>query len=199
MEVNLLIHHDKAASRRLRVFSLYLDFPASIRARWANSTVSRLAGDNWVTSTEMWKLDSLAAGPAIRHLFTSEAAKADVLFVAVSSLNHRHHELIAWLETLGSHFTDRPHAGLLIGLFGDDADNNSELTWTVKQCRNCARPMNRAFDWHWMESGAMADDSWLKTSLQPFLAWKHTMTQKGPFSGLATAPTPALPLAALAV
>ena len=100
MEVNLLTHPATAAIGRLRVFSLYLDFPASVRARWANSTISQLAGENWITSTEMWKLDSLTASPAIRTMITGEAAKADVLLVTVSSVSYRHHELIRWLEAL---------------------------------------------------------------------------------------------------
>lgn len=192
MNLNTLTHHGTTAHGRLRVFALYLDFPASIRSRWANSTVSQLAGQNWITSAEMWKLDALATSAPIRNMITGEAAKADVLFVAVSSLSYRHHELIRWLETLATCVTDRQNPGLLIGLFGDDDEHNSELNWIVKQCLHCAGQMNRDFIWRWMETGAMSDYSWLKGNLETFLARKRTVTEKALLSGLPALSPPRL-------
>ena len=162
-----------AAHGRLRLFSMYLDFPASIRARWAHSTMSQIAGEQWIISTELWKIDSLDTNAAISRMVTEEAARADIITIVASSLNYRHHPAIQWLEKLGAGASPLAHKGLLIGLFGDDYNHKSELSWTVNQLLNCAAPMNRDFIWHWMGSGAMSDYSWLTDNLQPFLNRKR--------------------------
>ena len=192
MNINALPHHGTAANGRLRVFSLYVDFPASVCARWANSTISQLGGPNWITSAEMWKLDSFATSTSIRNMITGEAARADVLLVTVSSLGYRHHELIRWLEALATWPTNGQSTGLLIGMFGDNDNHNSELNWTVEQCLNCAGRMNRDFIWRWMETSAMSDYSLLKENLEPFLACKLTMTEETPLSGLPALSPPRL-------
>lgn len=199
MNNHTLTDYRTTACGRLQVFSLYLDFPASIRARWANSTISQLASQNWITSTELWRLDALASSPCILNMSTGEAAKADVLLVVVSSMNYRQHELIAWLKTLALRATDRHHTGLLIGLFGDDEKQSSELNWTVKECLDCAGPMNRDFIWHKLEAGAMVDYSWLKNHLELFLGRKHLAEEQALLSEvpLELAPSSGLPLLAV--
>ena len=184
IEVQKLTHGVTGAHGRLRVFSMYVDFHASIRARWANSIIGKIAGQNWITSAEMWKLDSVDASPAIGNMITGEAAKADILLVAISSLNYRQHELIDWLETLVTRPTERQNTGLLIGMFGDDDDHASELKWTVNKCQHCARPMNRDFVWRFTQTGTMADNSWLEGQLQPFLGRKRTSVDTVLLSGL---------------
>ena len=163
---------------RLRLFAMYLDYPASIRARWANSTMSQIAGDNWIISTEMWRIDSLETNPAIAKMVTEEATKADVIVVVASSLDYRHHQLTRWLESLGKLNTLRQTTGLLIGLFGDEQNQKSELGWTVYQLLNCASTMNCDFIWHWMDADAMKDYGWLTENLQPFLTRKRHETEK---------------------
>jgi len=178
LDVNSHAHRGAAVRGRLRVFSLYLDFPGSLRARWANCTLSQLAGENWITSTEMWRLDSIASSPAILKLSTGEAARADVLLVVVNSLNYREHELIEWLAALARHATDRRNPGLLLALFGDDEKQNSELQWTVQQCQDWAGPMNRDFLWNKMDAGPTLDQSWLKQHLELFLDRKHRTSEQ---------------------
>lgn len=170
-------HLGTAAKGRLRIFSLYADFPASVRSRWANSTLGQLAGPDWVTSAEMWKLDSLATSAAIRGMVTREALKADLLLVAVTSLNYCQHELMEWLATLAAGRVERHNAGLLIGLFGGEENHNSELDWTVKQCQKCARSMKRDFIWRWMDAGVMSDHAWLKDNLERFLVRKQMLPE----------------------
>jgi hypothetical protein len=187
MNMNTLAHRDAASHGRLRLFSLCVDFPASVRARGANSTISQFAGGNWVVSSELWKLDSLESSPAIRKMATEEAAKADIIAVAASSLNYREHELVAWLESLTAAGIDRQNTGLLIGLFGDDDDRTGELDWTVKEFLNCSRRMDRNFLWHWMETGAMKNHAWLTDKLEPFLDRKRLETGKALLSELSVA------------
>jgi hypothetical protein len=155
------------------LFSLYVDFAAAVRARWVTGQISRLAGEQWKASTEMWNLDSLSASEPIRKMITQEAADADVLVVAMSSLDRREPELIQWLDSLIAGTTDRPVSGLFIGLLGDGKGQAVELDWTVKQFLRCARWMERDFIWRWMEQGAINDCDWLADSVEMLLTRKR--------------------------
>lgn len=157
---------------KLRVFSLHLDFAAGIRARWATSLIHKLAGEHWVCSSELWRLDSLLTARAIRKLITAEASQADVVLVAASSLNHRETELIQWLETLPPCPPGTTAPGLLIGLFGDETNQARELDWTVKNCMTCAQHANRDFIWQWMEAPAVGEPEWLVSHSENFLRRK---------------------------
>ena len=46
----------------------------------------------------MWNLDSLTASEPIRKMIIQDAADADVLIVAISSLDRRETELVRWLD-----------------------------------------------------------------------------------------------------
>ena len=159
-------------SGKLRLFSLHLDFAAGLRARWATSLMLKLAGEHWVCSSELWRLDSLLTAQAIRSMITAEATRADVLLVAVSSLNRRELELIQWLETLLPCPASSSPPGLLIGLFGDESSQARELDWTVKRFMSCAQRTNRDFIWHWMEEPAAGEPEWLVSHLENFLSRK---------------------------
>ena len=163
--------------RKLRVFSLYVDFAAAVRARWATSQISRLAGEQWKFSSGLWNLDSLVASQPIRKIITQEAADADVLVIAMSSLDRRESELVEWLESLAEAKTIRPVTGLFVGLFGDDDHGAGELDWTVKHFLGCAQRTDRDFIWHWMEQGVMADGEWLADSMETLLARKQPVRE----------------------
>ena len=120
----------------------------------------------------MWNLNSLAAGDAIKKTIAQAAAHADVLIVAVSSLEWRELELIQWLDSLAVTNDGSRDSGLLIGLLGDEHNRAGELGWTVRQFLCCAQRANRDFIWHWMGSEAMTDDAWLADSLEALLARK---------------------------
>ena len=163
---------ESPTGRKLRVFCLHLDFAAGRRAHWASSLMVKLAGEHWVCSSELWRLDSLLTAQAIRTMITAEAICADVLLVAVSSLNHRELELIHWLETLPPCPASPSPPGLLIGLFGDETSQARELDWTVKRFMSCAQRVNRDFIWHWMEEPAAGEPEWLVSHLENFLSRK---------------------------
>ena len=161
-----------AAVEKLRLFALHLDFPASIRARWATSTIIKLAGEHWTCTAESWKIESLDTSSSIRQMLLAEAARADVLIIAASSLNRRETGLIQWLESLSAGAADRPGPGLFIGLFGDETWQNRELDWTVKRMMKCAQTANRDFIWHWMEEPAAGEPEWLTSHIETYLARK---------------------------
>ena len=174
MNIETLIEPELMADRRLHLFSLYVDFPAAVRARWATRQISRLAGEQWKVSTEMWNLDSLTTSEPIRKMITQDVADADVLIIAMSSLDWRELELVRWLDSLTAGRADRPGPRLFIGLLGDGRGQAGELDWTVKQFLRCARQMDRNFIWRWMDRDAMADvDYWLTDSVEALLTRKQ--------------------------
>ena len=162
-----------ATDGKLRLFSLYVDFAAAVRARWAASQISRLAGGHWKTSSEMWNLDSLTASESIRKMILQDAADADVLVVAMSSLDRRELELVRWMDSLAAVKANRPVSGLYIGLLGDEASRAKELDWTVKQFLRSAGHLDRDFIWRWMDREATEELDWLAESVAALLTRKQ--------------------------
>jgi hypothetical protein len=158
---------------RIRLFSLYVDHAAALRARWATSQIASLVGEHWKTPTEMWNLDSLTASDPIQKMIFQNAMEADVLVVAMSSLNQRELELIQWLNSLTVGKSKSLVSRLFIGLLGDEEHSADELEWTVEQFLRCAQRMNRDFIWRWMEPEAMADGDWLADSMTALLNRKQ--------------------------
>ena len=161
------------ATRRLRSFSLYVDFAAAMRARWAAGQIARLAGDHWKASAEMWGLDSLAASEPIQKMVAQDAAEADVLIIAMSSMERREWELVEWLDSLAGQKSNRIASGLFIGLLGDEKQLAGELDWTVKRFLDCAQRLDRDFIWHWMEAGTLNGNDWLAASVEALLTRKE--------------------------
>lgn len=158
--------------RKLKLFSLTLDHAAGLRAHWATNTIAKLAGESWHCNAGHWKRASLQSSGTIRSLITSEGARADVILIAASSLNHRDVDLVQWLANLDPGPAGRSAQGLLIGLFGDETNQARELDWTVKRFMGAAQRLNRDFIWHWMEEPAQGEPEWLVTHLEDFLARK---------------------------
>jgi len=174
MYTDTLIEPEVVRDGKLRLFSLYVDFAAAERARWVTGQIAGLAGRRWKSNAEMWNLDSLATGNPIRKMVTQDAADADVLVVAMSSLDRREPELIQWLDSLVAGKANRPASGLLIGLLGDEEHSAAELDWMVKQFLGCAQRTDRDFIWRWMGLEAMADGDWLADSVEVLLARKQS-------------------------
>lgn len=165
-------------SGKLHVVSLYADLPASVRARWAAGTIARLAGPRWRTTSEMWKIDSLNISTPIREMITNDAAKADVVIIAASSLAYSESQLVQWLNSLETCKTKRPVVGLLVGLLGDEEATTVELGSVVKPLIHCAQHMGWNFIWHWMGEDAMNDTGWLAENVEILLASKSAANDK---------------------
>ncbi len=174
MQTHTLTEPEILTQKRLRVFSLYVDFAAATRARWAASQIAKMAGENWKSSSEMWNLDSVAANEPIQKMIAQDAADADVLVIAMSSMERRELELVEWLDSLAEGRTNRTAAGLLIGLLGDEPGQAGELDWTVKQFLRCAQRTDRDFIWRWMEPEAMIVNDWLEDSVESLLFRKQS-------------------------
>jgi hypothetical protein len=162
---------------KLRVFSMNVDFPACARAKRIAGAIRQLAGPHWEYTSEMWQLQTLAASGSIKEMITHEGAAAEVLIIAVSSLEHRPVELIQWLDSLAALEPDHSAPRLLIGLLGDDENQPQELDWTVKQLIRCAQKTNRDFIWHWMGEDAIVDLEWLNDDVEMLLRRKQSVRE----------------------
>jgi hypothetical protein len=123
----------------------------------------------------MWKLDSLMTSQPIRTMITNDAANADVLVIAISSLERCAFDLFHWLDFLATRKSNLPVPGLLIGLLGNEENKSRELSWTVNQLIHCAQRANRDFIWQWMGQGANADSDWLTENVGILLARKQSL------------------------
>jgi hypothetical protein len=189
MQTNVFAKEVGVTNGKLHLLSLYGDLPASVRARWAAGAIARLApwskanppltpagpsystgraGPLWKTTSEMWKIDSLQVSAPIREMITNDAANADVIIVAASSLAHSEPVLIQWLESLKDCKGNRPVTGLL----GDEETTTVDLDGVVKPLLHCAQQTDRNFIWHLMETGAMNDSDWLAEGVNELLSRK---------------------------
>ena len=158
-------------SGKLHLFSLYLDFPASVQARALVCAITKLAGPEWQTSSEMWKLEAFKSSANIRQMMTRDAANADILILSITSLTHREPALIEWLTALAAQKTNQ--AGLLIGLLGDDHTQPKELDWVVLPLIRHSRQMGRAAIWHCLSENTVSTADWLAEDLENVLARKR--------------------------
>jgi hypothetical protein len=174
MYTETFIEQETQTNTKLHLFSLYVDFAASVRARWATGTITRMVGPRWKTSSEMWNLDCFTASHQLRKIMLQDAADADVLIIALSSLDQRQPRLIEWLSALAENKTEHRVSGLFIGLLGDEDHEAGELEWTVKQFMGCAQKMGRDFIWHWMGQEAINDTTWLVDDVGKTLSRKRS-------------------------
>jgi hypothetical protein len=175
MNTETFIKPEMPANTKLRLFSLYVDFAASVRARWASGTITKLVGPRWKTCSETWNLDSFKASQQkIGRIILQDAAAADVLIVALSSLDQREPKLVEWLNALAGRKSQRPSSGLFIGLLGDEDHDAGELRWTVQQFIRCAQKMGMDFIWHWMGQEAISETTWLTDNMEKFLSRKES-------------------------
>jgi hypothetical protein len=178
MHAEALTKQETDTNAKLRLFSLYVDFAASVPARWASGVIANLVGSTWKTHCEMWNLDTFKSSQQLRELMLQDAAEADVLVIALSSLDQRQTELIDWLEALASKKGGHLGAGMFIGLLGDEANEAGELRWTVKRFIGCAQKMGRDFIWQWMGQGAINDATWLTDNIEKFMSRKQLLSNK---------------------
>ena len=158
---------------RLHLFSIYTDFGAYRRIKWTINSIARLAGPHWQCSSEMWKLDSLITSEPLKKMLADDGANADVLIAVVGSLKEQRPELFHWLDSLAPL---EPHRrGLLIGLLGDEEEEEQEVDWTTRQLIRCAEKSNRKFIWHWMGHHVVDSPDWLAESIRHVQAGKQTM------------------------
>lgn len=158
---------ETATNEKLHVFSIYTDFGAYRHIKWTVNEIAKLGYRRWQSSSEIWKLDSLLANQSMAKMLADDGARAEVLIVAVNSLEYRRPELIQWLDSLAPLNPFR--SGLLIGLLGDEENKSHELDWTAKQLIRCAHKINRKFIWHWTGNHIIDSSTWLIEGVETLL------------------------------
>ncbi len=184
MHTETFLEAETEANAKLRLFCLYVDFPASVRARWASGIITKLVGPRWETSAEIWALDFFQTSQPIREMMFQGAADADVLIVALSPLNQCEPKLMEWLNALAGQKAERPASGLFIGLLGDEDHGAHELEWTVKHFIHCAQKMGRDFIWQWMGQEAIQDNTWLTDNVEKYLSRKQFQLMRETAAGV---------------
>jgi hypothetical protein len=178
MRTDAAVKEAETTNGKLRLLSLYGDLPASVRARWVSGAIARLAGPQWQPISEMWKIDSLQVSEPIRQMITNDAANADVIIIAVSSLAQSELVLTQWLDSLKARGNNRSVSGLLVALLGDEETTTVELGRAVKPLTHFAQVADRDFIWHWMDNGALNDTSWLAGSVLGLLSRKSAVNNE---------------------
>ena len=171
---NIAVGSAPATVGSLRLFTLYADFPAALRLKWLTGQVARLAGQRWEPRVAAWRLDSVTPAGLIKVMIAQEVGEADVLAIAMSSLDQREPMLTEWLESVVAWKTNGRVPGLLIGLLGDEDHQAGELDWTVNELGGFARRTRMGFIWRWMDRDAMADADWLVDNIETLLAEKKS-------------------------
>jgi hypothetical protein len=172
MNSNILIEQRSTAKTRLRWFTLYADYPAAIRAKRLAEKVARAIGCEWQLSAEMWKLDAIAPVGSIRNLIAQEAAEADVLLIAVSSLDQPDPAVIEWLHSLVDWKANRLIPGLLVGLLGDEDHKLSDKNWLVEELVQFAGRTHMHLAWHVCGQELVEDSHWLSAGVENLLVRK---------------------------
>ena len=166
-DVNVDVSEAAVANGKLRLLSLYDDIAASGLARWAACAVSKMAGQNWQTTSEMWKIGAIQVSEPIRQMITNDAANADVLIIATGSLDPA---LMQWLDSIEA--GHRPVPGLIVALIGDDQTTIMELSRVVEPLIQSAQKLGCDFMWHWVVAGATSDSDWLTDGVEKLLERK---------------------------
>jgi hypothetical protein len=156
------------AKAKLRLFSLYADYPAGIRARRVAGQIKALAGHNWEISAEMWKLDSVAPIGPIREMIAQEAGESEVLLIAVSAADQHETALAEWLNSLLDWKVNQTIPGLLVGLLGDEDHKMEETNCTVELLAAFAQRTQMNLVWQAMGSDSM-DSRWLAGCVERLL------------------------------
>jgi hypothetical protein len=157
------------ATATLRLFTLYVDFPAGFRARHLTKQIAASAGNDWRVRVEMWKLDAIGPVGPIRDMIAQEAGEADVLLVATSSLDQLDPAVVRWLESLVHWRANRAIPGLLIGLLAGDDGIVQEVNRSVRPLAAFARRTGMDFVWHTPTADTPVDSGWLADGVRRLL------------------------------
>jgi len=174
------LEEPKKVDRKFRLFTLYGDFAAGIRAKRLAGQIARLTGIGWQHCLEMWKLDSIGAIVPIREMIAREAAEADVLLIAVTSRDQPEPGVIRWLDSLSALQANRSVPGLLVGLLGEHeqppaVEPEFERFDFVRELQQYARRSGMDFVWRPIDRDGTDDCDWLAGNFRRLIARKESV------------------------
>jgi hypothetical protein len=173
MESNTIVQTEAQPKSTLRLFTLYVDFAAGVRAKRAINEIKELAGAEFRVTSEMWKLDSVSPAGPIRRMIAQEAGESDVLIVAASCPSEPDLAFIEWLEFLVNWKANRMFPGLLAGLLGDEEHVVNPMNWMVNELAAFARQTRMHWQWHPGAREAWEGFYWLAGGLREVLDAKR--------------------------
>jgi hypothetical protein len=158
---------------KLRVFTLYADFPAAIRAKYLVAQMGRLTGAECNLASEMWKLDSVFPTGSIRKMIVEGAGESDVLLIAAAAPDQPDAEIVEWLNSLQQCKMNHGQPGLLLGLLGDEEHRVDANHWLVRRLGELAQETGMRFTWQRAISDSVGSASWLSGDLASLLSEKR--------------------------
>jgi hypothetical protein len=174
MHTNTLMEPKTGVKAKLRLFALYADFPAGVRAKRLISRIRSLSGQKWELFVELWKLSSVSPVGPIREMIAEEAGESDVLLVVISSVDQPDPGVIRWLDSLVHSKANRPLPGLIIGLPGDEEHKVDETNWFVDYLVQFARKTHMDVAWQTAGHDHAEDGDWLVAGLERLLDRKSS-------------------------
>jgi hypothetical protein len=152
------------ARTEFRVFILYMDYAAGIRARRLIHGLRRL-NDSVPAQFDLWKVDSISPPGTVRQLILHEAGEADVLVVAATGLDPRESAFEEWLERLAIWKAGRDFPGCLVGLLGDEAHPIEPAHWLCNDLAAFARQTRMHWSWFPGTAHPIELNAWLVNAL----------------------------------
>lgn len=175
MSQNTLVEPAPETKSKLRIFTLYADFPAGIRAKHLARQIAPLAGEDFPITTEMWKLDSVTPIGPIRNMIAQEAGESDILLISTSSVDQPDPKFVQWLSSLVNWKANRLVSGLLIGLLGDREHWVSEKNAMVDQLAGFAQQTKMDFVWRSPANDSGDGAHWITHDLARLLDRKKSL------------------------
>lgn len=175
MNSSVLIELATNTKVNLRVFTLYVDFAAGVRAKRIVNEIKGIAGEEFACTSEMWKLDAVAPVGPIRKMIAQEAGESDVLIVAASQPDHPDPLLAEWLNLLVNWKAGRLFPGLLVGLLGAEDHVVDTANWMVNELTAFARQTRMHWVWHAGARQSWDNSQWLADGLGRALERKRQL------------------------
>src|SRR5262245_51972231 len=145
MNTNTLIEPAKAAP--LRLFTLYADFAAGVRAKRLTARITRAVAPQCQSIVNMWTLNSVGPIGVIGEMIAQEAGEADILLIASSAADRPEPTITGWLESLVNWKLNRVVPGLLIGLLGDGETPVADQSWLRLELTRFAGKTQMSVGW----------------------------------------------------
>ena len=174
MNSNIIADAAPITTEPLRLFTLYEDFEAGVRAKLLADRIINRTGNNYVILKGMWRMGSAKPIGRIHQMMARDAAESDVLLIASTSVDQTQATIIRWLYSLLGWRSNPMLPGLLIGLIGDEEQPASDSDWLVGQLSAFTGRNHLEFAWH-SGSESITDCGWIDPLLEKLFARKDSI------------------------
>ena len=162
------------ASKPLRVFVFYTDFPAGVHAKAVADAMFGEAVTQIKPNLDFWKLDSIPPVGPLKSMIVNEAREAEVWMIASSSPCDYDAMIMQWMNCLAAKNALGRAAALLLGLFGSSTltPNTKQFEWLLELFSQFAKHTGQQFVWQPLDRGATTNLDFLKEPVWKLLREK---------------------------